>query len=125
MKNTLDRTHRNINIIDIRKVNKLYVIVVNAVLYDELTSIPLFVNDRIFKERIESFFLKDISKITREEILGVNWNMYLTQGFYIKVQEDGTVTKFEHDPKKWYVSYLDISGPCGEFTSVYKSTVEC
>lgn len=121
MKNTIDWTHKNINILDIRKVNKLYVIIVNAALYNELTNIPLFVSENIFDERLKSYFLKDASKVTREEILNVNWNMYLSKGHYIKVQEDGSATKFEHDLNKWYVSYLEISGPLGTFLSVYNN----
>jgi hypothetical protein len=123
-KTTLDWTHKNLNILDIRKVNKLYVIVINAVLYPELTSIPLFVSDKIFEERLKSYFLKDISKITREEILNVEWNMYITKGYYIKVLEDGSTSQFTHDSNKWYVSYLEIAGPLGTFLSVYNNEKE-
>jgi hypothetical protein len=118
-KTTLDWTHKNLNIIDIRKVNKLYVIIINAVLHSELTNIPLFVSEKIFEERLKSYFLKDVSKITREEILNVEWNMYITKGYYIKVSFDGSASKFEHDINKWYVSYLEIAGPLGTFLSVY------
>ena len=123
-KTTLDWTHRGISITDIRKVNKLYVIVINSSLYPELASIPLFVSDKIFEERLKSYFLKDVSKITREDILNVYWNMYITKGYYIKVLEDGTASKFEHDSNKWYVSYLEIAGPLGTFLSVYNNEKE-
>ena len=120
-KTTLDWTHTHINIIDIRKVNKLYVIIINSTLHPEIKDIPLFVNERIFEERLKSYFLKDVSNITRDEILCAYWNMYITKGYYIKIAEDGTVTKFEHDPNKWFISYLEISGPLGSFFSIHNN----
>ena len=123
-KTNLDWTHKNINILDVRKVNKLYVIIINAILYDDLIDIPLFVSDKIFEERLKSYFLKDGCKVTREEILDVKWNMYITKGHYIKILEEGRVSKFEHDPNKWYVSYLEIAGPLGTFLSIYNNEKE-
>ena len=129
-KTNLDWTHKNLEIIDIRKVNKLYVLIIgypdcskNAN-PEPLGITPLFVSDKIFEERLKSFFLKDVSKITREEIQNVKWNMHITKGHYIKVLEDGSTSKFEHDPNKWYVSYLEIAGPLGTFLSVYNNEKE-
>ena len=126
-KTNLDWTHKDLEIIDIRKVNKLYVLITgyahktSAANIEPLLTIPLFVSDNIFEERLKSYFLKDASKVTREEILNVKWNMYITKGHYIKVLEDGSASKFEHDLNKWYVSYLEIAGPLGTFLSVYNN----
>lgn len=113
-------THQDVSIKDIRKLNKLYVIRVelhNG--YDPINS-ALFVKDTIFEERLKSYFLKDISQISREEILSVKWNMYITKGHYIKIGEDGTISEHPQDNNKWYVSYLEIAGLLGSFCSIYK-----
>lgn len=116
--NNIDWTHFKVKIIDIRKLSKLYVIKINDPVLGERFSPPLFVKDVIFEERLKSYFLKDISQISREEILGVNWNMYITKGYYIKINERGEADRFSHDLEKWYVSYLEIDGPLGTFSSV-------
>jgi len=125
MTNTnIDWTHKNIVIKDVRKLNKLYVLKI-----DTFTTIPhttaqidspLFVKDIIFEERLKSYFLKDMTHITRDEILSVKWNMYITKGYYIKIDEKGYLSKFNHDPEKWYISFLEIEGPLGTFSSVYR-----
>jgi hypothetical protein len=127
MTNTiLNWTHIGVNIVDIRKLNKLYVIYTNIIEQNETVIQgdkwlgPLFIKDSIFEERLKSYFLKDISKITRDEILGAKWNFYITKGFFIKVNEAGEIEKFPHDENKWYVSYLEIAGPLGNFYSVYR-----
>lgn len=119
-----DWTHRHLRIEDIRKLNKLYVIKIFDSTVQEQIESPLFVKDTIFEERIRSYFLKDISLISREDILSVRWNMYITQGFYIKINDSGVIEKFYHDQNKWYVSYLEIDGPLGEFCSVYSNVKE-
>lgn len=120
----IDWTHKNIAIKDVRKLNKLYVLKVQDPKSASQIDSPLFVKDNIFEERLKSYFLKDITNITREEILSVNWNMYITKGYYIKINEKGDLEKFNHDPEKWYISYLEIEGPLGEFCSVYSSVKE-
>jgi len=132
----LDWTHKSIRITDIRKFNKLYLIKINdpnALEFkrnldpndldksiEKTPSSALFVKDIIFEERLKSYFLKDVSQISRADILSVFWNMYLTKGYYIKINERGEVEQFNHDPEKWYVSYLEIDGDLGTFSSVYK-----
>lgn len=123
----IDWTHKGITIKDIRKLTKLYVIKIHDLMaseknQDESCNSPLFIKDTIFEERLKSYFLKDITKITREEILAVNWNMHITKGYYIKINDRGDIEKFSHDPEteKWYVSYLEIEGPLGTFNSVYR-----
>jgi hypothetical protein len=118
----LDWTHTNVKIIDIRRLYRIYVISINKPDADpplELMT-PLFVKDVILKERLESYFLKDMYKISREEILSVSWNMYITKGYYIKINERGETEKFEHDLNKWYISYLEIAGLLGSFCSIYR-----
>jgi hypothetical protein len=97
-------------------LNKLYAIYVDAKGIDT----PLFVNEKIFEERLKSYFLKTC--VSREEILSVKWNMYITRGKYIKIDEFGDVKEFAKDGEedKFYVSYLEISGPLGSFHSIHK-----
>lgn len=112
-------THSNVAIVDIRKLNKLYAIKINDV------TPTLFVKDTIFDERLKSYFLKD--NITRDEILGVKWNMFITQGYYVKINASGEIEKFGQRPTekdKWFVSYLEIDGPLGTFDSIHKEKEE-
>jgi hypothetical protein len=125
--NDIDWTHKDITISDVRKLSKLYVIKIKIpnmdldldVYTDQIDS-PLFVKDTIFEERLRSYFLKEMSQISRNDILNVTWNMYITKGFYIKINDKGDMEKFPHDPDKWYVSYLEIEGPLGTFSSIYR-----
>ena len=119
----LDWTHIGVKITDIRKLAKLYVI------YTDIGSLgrpprylgPLFVNSSIFEARLTTYFLKDISKISREDILSVQWNMYITQGKFIKIDKDCNIEEFPQENKeKWYVSYLEIAGDLGDFHNVYR-----
>jgi hypothetical protein len=121
----IDWTHTGITIKDIRKLTKLYVIKIQDPMAAEQIESALFVKDTIFEERLKSYFLKDMAKITREEILAVTWNMHITKGYYIKINDHGDVEEFNHDPEKWYVSYLEIDGPLGTFTSVYRVKEIC
>lgn len=132
-KTNLDWTHKNIRIVDIRKVNKLYVLIVNVDDFmnnslpkkDEIYgAVPLFVSEKIFEERLKSYFLKEGNRVSREEILGTSWNMYITKGYYIKVLEDGTLNKCMHDSTKYYISYLEIAGELGSFLSIYNNEKE-
>ena len=109
-----DWTHPNVKITDIRKLSEFYIFTIIGL------DSPLMVKDRIFEERLKPYFLKDGFKVTRGEILSVEWNMYITKGYYIKVNDSGLVETYPHDPEKWYVSYLEIDGPLGTFASVYK-----
>ncbi len=122
MKNdSLDWTHKNIKITDIRKLNnRLFVISINDPLSSEKINQPLFVKEIIFKERLKSYFLKDAYKVTREEILSVDWNLYMTKGYYVKLDEKGNIIKYDHDPNKWYISFLEIAGDLGNFSSIYR-----
>lgn len=124
---SIDWTHKAVKIVDIRKLNKLYVIRISLMSdhdrskgVEPIENTSLFVKDTIFEERIKSYFLKNINEISRKEILEVKWNLYCTQGYYIKINEHGEIEKFDHDPEKWYVSYLEIDGPLGTFSSVYR-----
>lgn len=117
----LDWTHKIIHISDIRKLNKLYVFkLYPSSSSTEIPDTSLFVKDTIFEERVKSYFLRDMSRITREDIFKVSWNMYITKGYYIKIDESGKPIRYDIDPEKWYVSYLEIDGPLGSFCSVYR-----
>ena len=122
-----DWTHRHVKIKDIRKLSKLYVIYTD--IEDPASKDtgkvgfsvgPLFVNSKIFEERLVPYFLKEAHRITRENILRVEWNMYVTKGFFIKIDKDGNIKEFpQTDKEKYYVSYLEIAGELGTFSSIY------
>lgn len=126
-----DWTHTNVKIQDIRKLAKLYVLYTNLLADSPVFTDPedpkpykpigpLFVNAKIFEERLTPYFLKDIHRITREDVLGVNWNMYITKGYFVKIDKDGSIKEFpQTDKEKYYVSYLEIAGDLGTFHSVY------
>ena len=120
IRSNIDWTHKNITIKDVRKLNKLYVLKIMDPMMSTQIEAPLFVKDTIFEERLKSYFFKDIQNITREEILSVKWNMYITKNYYIKIDTQGNITKYDQNNEKWYVSYLEIEGPLGTFTSVYR-----
>ena len=111
-----DWTHKEVRMTDIRKLSEFYIFTVDH------TSVSgaLLVKSNIFEERLKTYFLKDASRVTREDILDVRWNMYITKGHYIKIQGAGDVEIFNMDPMKNYVSYLEIAGPLGTIQSVYK-----
>ena len=126
-----DWTHIGVKITDIRKLAKLYVLYTNLLTDSPVFTDPedpkpykpigpLFVNAKIFEERLTPYFLKDIHRITREDVLGVNWNMYITKGYFVKIDKDGSIKEFpQTDKEKYYVSYLEIAGDLGTFHSVY------
>jgi len=120
LRSNIDWTHKSIIIKDVRKLNKLYVIKVYDPDRPSQIDMPLFVKDTIFEERLKSYFLKPVDKISRDEILNSRWNMYITKGYYIKVDENNDIQKFNNDPEKWYVSYLEIEGALANFLPRYE-----
>jgi len=117
----IDWNYPKVKITDVRKLNKLYAIKI------EDPSMPiLLIKDTIFEERLKSYYLMDMSKLSRFDILGLNWNMLLTKGYYIKVGTNGEISKYGQrieDKDKWFVSYLEIDGPLGTFDSIHKEKV--
>lgn len=113
---TIDWTHKNIKFSDIRKNNHLYIL---SIVIDSNIKVVTIKND-ILIERLENYYLKPITEISRKEILDLEWNLYLTKGYYVKVHND-MVEKFYQDPNKYYVSFLDISGVLGKFNVITKS----
>jgi len=120
MEKIKDWTHKEVAITDIRKISSLYIISID----DKKITPPLLVSDKIFNERLKLYFLKDPFKVTREEILKVKWNMYITRGYYIKVYAENEIKQFPMEENKFYVSYLEISGPLATFQSVFKPPKE-
>ena len=112
----MDWTHTCVRLKDIRKAKELYIISIND---GEIKS-PLFVDEKIFNERLKSYFLKDIDKISREEIIKVNWNFYITKGHYVKLK-NGEIEKVSGDKNKHYVSFLDINGDLSNFNQLIKT----
>lgn len=111
LKEAKDWTHNVVEITDIRKLSEFYIFTIEGL------DSPLMVKDKIFEERLKNYFLKDAYKVSREEILNVKWNMYVSRGYYIKISR-GEVQKYELDPDKSYVSYLEISGTLASFSSI-------
>ncbi len=110
-----DWTNKEVKMTDIRKLSEYYIFTI-----DTGSVGPLLVKTNIFEERLKTYFLKEAHRVTREEILNVRWNMYISKGHYIKIQSAGSVQTFDMDPNKHYVSYLEVAGPLGGIESVYK-----
>ena len=110
-----DWTHTKVAITDIRKLSEFYIFTIS----DSEIKSALIVKGKIFEDRLEPYFLKEARRVTRDEILSVCWNMFITKGYYVKIGKDGE-QRFQMDADKWYVSYLEIDGPLGTFQSVYK-----
>jgi hypothetical protein len=108
-----DWTHKKISIKDIRKISGLYILLIE----DETIKMPLFVNENIFNDRLRSYFLKDINKISREDILTVKWNMYISYGYFIKIKGDN-IEQIQGEKDKYYISYLEINSPLATFSSI-------
>ena len=116
-----DWTHKDVKITDIRKLSEFYIFTILSLTPNDLPySGALLVKSNICEERLKTYYLKDANRVSREEILNARWNMFITKGYYIKLQSNGLAQKFDMDPSKYYVSYLEISGPLGTFQSVCK-----
>jgi len=116
----LDWTHKEAKIVDIRKISNLYIISID----DRKIDSPLLINEKIFNERLKLYFLKESHRVSREEILSVKWNMYISKGHYIKIHGEGEQSTHDMDENKYYVSYLEVAGPLATFQSVYKPPVK-
>jgi hypothetical protein len=112
----IEWTHKKVEITDIRKVKKFYVITVNAKGVDG----PLFVEHNIFDSRLKSYYLKnsdDKSEFHRRDVTGVKWNMVITKGHFIKYNREKEIEEIQKDPDKFYISFLEIDGPLGTHIS--------
>jgi hypothetical protein len=117
----IEWTHKDIKITDIRKVKKFYVISIDDA---EVTS-PLFVDHDIFERRVNSYYLRGYSSggsekyydLTRFEVINVDWNMVITKGYFMKLNERGEPEKIEKNSNKYYISFLEIAGPLGAHVS--------
>lgn len=113
----IDWTHKEVGITDIRKVKNFYIITIN----DKKIDGPLFVSTKIFDERVNSYYLRNVGPdykylLTRDEVMNVKWNMIITKGYFIKIV--GGEKREEHkDPDKYYVSFIEIAGPLGNHIS--------
>jgi len=108
-----DWTDKALTITDIRKVSEFYIFTVKGL------NAPLMVKDKIFEERMKTYYLSENYRFTREDVTRVKWNMYITKGYYVKICR-GDIQKYPMDEDKFYVSYLEIDGPLGGFHSVCK-----
>lgn len=87
---------------------------------------PLYVNSKIFNERVNSYFLsKNIGSINdlRQKVLSVKWNFLITNGYYLKFDKaTGSFTRHAaKNQSKSYVSFLEIAGNLGEFDHNFKT----
>ena len=104
----MEWTHTKVMVKDVRKVNNFYILDINK---KDITS-PLFVSTQIFEARLNSYYLNN-SRFTRDEVMGVQWNMVISQGGFYKINKNGDEEKTEKDPDRFYISFLDIAGPLG------------
>ena len=109
----IEWTHRKVRVTDVRKVRKFYILSID----DPKITSPLFVDIDIFEGRVRSYYLKESDSISREDILNVEWNMVINQGFFIKTDENKKPTKVYKTDDKFYVSFLEIDGPLGTHIS--------
>ena len=115
MESIIEWTHRGIQLTDIRKVKKFYILSVS----DKKVRSPLFVDHNIFDTRLKSYFLADdLRKINRSDVLALKWNMVITQGYFLKYDASGRLQEIYKDPDKFYISFLEIDGPLGYHISV-------
>jgi len=114
MKEIKDWTHKKVSIIDIRKISGLYILIID----DEKIKSPLFVNENIFNDRLKSYFLTDINKINRNDILNVKWNMYISYSYFIKIKGDNIEEIPGPEKDRYYISYLEIDSPLATFSSI-------
>ena len=107
-------THHNLKIGDIRRNGKLYIIYIEG---NDAPDVPMTIQADILDERLRSYYLNK-TEFTRDDILNVYWNMYITKGYYIKIK-NGDAEKFTQNPNKYYISYLEIAGDLGTFQAIY------
>ena len=107
-----DFTHKNVKIKDIRlksdkvKNNKFFVIIVQGI------TEPLYVNYDILNDRVKSYFLgKSVEDIDRSELLSLDWNFIITQGFFYKIIDKNKI-EVQHtvNESKYFVSVIEIAG---------------
>ena len=100
MDKKLDWTHKDVKITDIRKLGDVYLFTIN----DEKINTPIKIGEKIFQQRLSPYFLKDWRNINREDIKGVTWNMYLSKGHFIMLDENDQITEHPRnfDQEGWY-----------------------
>jgi len=119
----MEWTHEKLQIIDIRRLKRLYALKIDVKEIDK----SLLINSDIFNEILKSYFLKDIKDISREDILKVRWNMYISKGYYIKqnsTSSDNLITEHPQDPDKWYVSFFEIDGPLSSLENIMQKQIK-
>lgn len=108
-----DWTHKNVKLKDIRKGYKFYTLMLDV--QDEYgDDIITHVSHQVVEDILTSYFMKSVLHITREQILDLKWNIYLTKGYYIKIDKySKEVARFdkENHPNKYFISYLDVNTP--------------
>ncbi|MGL5691955.1 MAG: hypothetical protein ACRDD8_14195 [Bacteroidales bacterium] len=118
----LDWTHKNVYIDDIRLNGKMYVFNIKRSKTAPIQlnrSFPfthLTVEKGIFEDQLRNYFFKDISEITREEILSCGWNLVVTKGFFYKIDRANNtfVAGEQMQNEKYYVSFIRIHGSLTE-----------
>lgn len=116
-----DWTHKNVRILDIRKIKRFYLLKLDL---EDVTS-SVTIQKEIFNERLESYFLKSIDNISREDILSIRLDMFITQGYYIKIDKNYNINYIDksyddddYAEDKWYVSYFEIPGHLTSFKNL-------
>lgn len=118
LENVSDWTHKNVRVKDIRKNDSMYILCLDI---PNLDNPIVTILSNIFEEQLKTYFITSLENITRADILNLQWNMVLTQGYFIKLNKDGFVAKKEYKiPNKWYVSFLKVRGELSTFDNIYK-----
>jgi hypothetical protein len=103
-----DYTHKRKRILDIRlkkgkSDEKFFAIIVEGI------NSTLYVNYDIFNDRIKSFFLgKNVEEINRYDLLNLEWNFIITQGYFYKITDKAFIKQISNNKNKWFVSVLEI-----------------
>lgn len=112
-------THTMVEIVDIRMFSKFYAVIFREST-GELHRVQL--NKEIFDARLNSYFLGN--RYTRKDLIDIRWNLYLTDGYYVKIDHTGEMHRYDGTKGKEYISFLEVSGPLGEFTNIYTQKKE-
>lgn len=117
----LNWTNKEVKFRDIRLQKDFYIITLLNESYscDEISDVDkdklinIKVNSNILNTRLNEYFFNEPEKIKRDIILGLKWNLVLTQGFFYKVS-NSEYLQVNKDPEEWYISFLEVASPFSE-----------
>jgi hypothetical protein len=100
----IDFTHKGLTIQDIKKIKKNDFYKIKFKELDEILSVSAI----SLEYRLCGYFMKDsINYISRDEILSCKYNINLTTGYYLRI-EDGKLKNFPSNNRKSYINFISI-----------------